>query len=117
LPDDSDRAGRFRSPGCPNRHFALLRRVSAVPWLVYAALFKRRVANAVMPIMIAVQEQRPSAESFDKSPEMVQSGRRRPPEPFGERDSSSSDTIQNTTAVSYPWATIPDAKRPEEHCG
>jgi len=27
------------------------------------------------------------------------------------------DTIQNTTAVSCPWATIPDAKRPEEPCG
>ena len=84
---------------------------------VYAAMFKCRVANALMPIMIAVQEQRPCGKSFDKSPEMVQCGRRRPPEPFGERDSSSSYTIQNTTAVSYPWATIPDAKRPEEHCG
>ena len=51
-----------------------------------------------MTIMIAVQEQRPCGA-------------------FGERDSSSSDTIQNTTAVSYRWATIPDAKRPEEHCG
>jgi hypothetical protein len=34
---------------------------------------------------------------------------RRSPEPFGGRDSTSSDTHPNTTAVGYPWATVPDA--------